>query len=111
MKMLATTLALALTMGVAAAFAHGGNDHVRGTITGISPQSLTVRTQANTTRTLVVTSKTTFARSGQKAGLGDLKIGDRVVVDVPKDSNQALSVQFGPPPAKAAPHGGHERHE
>ncbi len=111
MKILATTLALALTMGAAAARAHGGNDHVRGTITGISAQALTVRTQANTTRTLVVTPKTTFTRSGQKAGVSDLKVGDRVVVDVPKGSNEALSVQFGPPPAKAAPRGGHEGHE
>jgi hypothetical protein len=85
-----------------AALAHGNNDHVRGTITELSAQSITVRTTANSTKTLTLSDKTTFLKSGKKAVIADLKVGDRVVVDVPKGTTQALEVQFGAAAPKAA---------
>jgi hypothetical protein len=33
--------------------------------------------------------------------MSDLKVGDRVVIDVPKNSNEALEVQFGAAAKKA----------
>jgi hypothetical protein len=89
-------------------FAHEGNDHVRGVVTELSPQSITVQTADKKTTTLKVTGKTTFKLGGKAAHLADLKVGDRVVVDVPAKSSEALLVQIGTAAAaqtaaKAAP--------
>jgi Domain of unknown function (DUF5666) len=99
MRIMATLFAV-LAAGTIT-LAHGDNDHVRGTVTQISAQGITIQTTAKATRTLALSDKTTFEKSGRKATLADLKVGDRVVIDVPKKTNEALEVQFGAP-AKAA---------
>lgn len=81
--------------------AHEGNEHVRGVVTQLSPQSITLETADKQTRTLTVTEKTTFRLAGKAAQLADLKVGDRVVVDVPRKSSDALLVQIGRAPAAA----------
>ncbi len=80
--------------------AHGNNDHVRGVVTQISATSVTVQISGQTTKTLTLNEKTTFEKSGRAAQLNDLKVGDRVVIDVPKGSTEASLVRFGAPPAK-----------
>src|SRR6266853_642054 len=40
-------------------FAHEGNEHVRGVVTQVSPQSITLQTTDKKTRTLTLTAKTT----------------------------------------------------
>ena len=97
----AAALALTLALGVPA-FAHGTNAHVRGVVTQVSAQSITVQLANNTTKTLTVSVKTTFERAGKPAAMTDLKVGDRVVVDVPKNSSAALEVQIGTAPKPAA---------
>jgi hypothetical protein len=100
-------LVISLMVSGALVLAHEGNEHVRGVVTELSPQSITVQTTAKKTTTLKVTGKTTFQRAGKAATLSDLKVGDRVVVDVPPKSSDALLVQIGTAtaaaPAKAAP--------
>ena len=96
-------LLLSFTAG-AVAMAHGDNEHVRGTITQLSSQAITVRTTANATKTLTLSEKTTFLRSVQKAALADLKVGERVVIDVPKGTSQAIEIQFGAAAPKPAAH-------
>lgn len=95
----AAALVLALALSVPA-FAHGNNAHVRGVVTQVSAQSITVQLANNTTKTLTVSAKTTFLRAGKAAAMSDVKVGDRVVIDVPKNSSEALEVQIGT--AKAA---------
>src|SRR5262245_13571442 len=80
--------------------AHGNNDHVRGVVTQISAASVTVQISGQSTKTLALNNKTTFEKSGQAAQLSDLKVGDRVVIDVPKGTTEALLIKFGAPPAK-----------
>lgn len=80
-------------------FAHEGNEHVRGVVTKVSPQAITVETTAKKTTTLKITDKTTFQLAGKAAHLADLKVGDRVVIDVPEKSSDALLVQIGTAPA------------
>ena len=65
-----------------ASFAHGGNEHVRGVVTKVSAQSVTVQTADKATTTLTVTDKTTLRQAGKAAQLSDLHVGDRVVIDV-----------------------------
>lgn len=101
MKRLATAVAVLLAFGTTA-FAHGTNDHVRGVVTQISAQSITLQLANKTSKTLVLNTKTTFERSGKPAKMGDVKVGDRVVIDVPKNTNEALEVQIGTAPAASA---------
>ena len=90
-----STLITSLVVAGSVVVAHEGNEHVRGVVTQLSPQSITVQTTDNKTRVLAITSKTTFQQSGKTAHLADLKVGDRVVVDVPEDKSDALLVQIG----------------
>jgi len=98
-------LVSAFIVSGALVLAHEGNEHVRGVVTELSPTSIVVQTTDKKTAILGVTAKTTFQRAGKPATLADLKVGDRVVVDVPEKSSDALLVQIGTSPAaaKAAP--------
>ena len=94
-------LVISLIVSGALVLAHEGNEHVRGVVTQLSPQSITVQTTGKKTTTLKVTAKTTFQLAGKAATLADLKVGDRVVIDVPEKSSDALLVQIGATPAAA----------
>jgi uncharacterized protein with PIN domain len=96
MRSILLALALVLSTG-AGALAHEGNDHVRGVIVKITPENntLVVRTDPNTVRSLSLTEKTAFKKSGKVAHLADLNVGDRVVIDVPAKTAQAVLIQIG----------------
>lgn len=100
MKYLGTLIASFVVSG-ALVFAHEGNEHIRGVVTELSPQSITLQTADKKATTLKLTEKTTFQLAGKVAHLADLKVGDRVVVDVPEKSSDALLVQIGTGPAAA----------
>lgn len=94
MKQLLSVIALVLAMG-AGALAHNGNDHVRGTVTAVSAQSVTVQLADKTTKTLSISAKTEFDNAGKPGHLADLKVGDRVVIDVPEHGTNALLIKVG----------------
>ena len=96
------TLIASLIVFSTVAFAHGGNDHIRGVVTNISAQSVTVQIDNKTTKTLTLTAKTTIQQGGKAAHLADLKVGDRVVIDVPEKTTQALLIQIVAAPKAAA---------
>ena len=98
-------LIIACVLTGSVAFAHGDFDHVRGVVTQLSPTSITVQTTGKATKTLAVSSTTKFEKSGKSAGIEDLKVGDRVVIDVPKGKNEASIITFGAP-TKTVPHKG-----
>lgn len=102
MKRLITLVASVVIAGTIV-FAHGGNEHVRGVVTQISAQSIVVQTADKTSKTLTLTDKTTVQRSGKAAHLADVKVGDRVVIDVPEKTTNALLIQIGAT-AKPTPH-------
>jgi hypothetical protein len=81
--------------------AHEGNEHVRGVVTAVSSQSVTVQTAPNITKTLTLTDKTTFKQGAKTMHVGDLKVGDRVVIDVPEKTTNALLIQIGAAPKGA----------
>jgi hypothetical protein len=101
MKRLALVL-LSVALAGTAALAHNGNDHVRGVVTAVSPTAITVQTTAKTSRTLTISPNTTFQQNSKAAHLADVKVGDRVVVDVPEKTNNAVEVQIGAAPGGAA---------
>jgi len=96
------TLAASIVLAATVVFAHEGNEHVRGVVTQISAQSITVQTAPKTTKTLTLSDKTTFKQGGKAARLADLKVGDRVVIDVPEKTTKALLIQIGAATTPAA---------
>ena len=87
------TLLLAATPQI---FAHGGFDHVTGTVVTVEKNLVTVRT-AKGDVTVSLDSKTEITRSDKPAQAADVKPGMRVVVDVPEDSKTkvAHSIKIG----------------
>jgi exosome complex RNA-binding protein Rrp4 len=94
MKQLLSVIALVLAIS-AGAVAHEGNDHVRGVVTAVSAQSITVELADKSTKTLSISAKTALETSGKAARLADLKVGDRVVVDVPEHTSNAVLIKVG----------------
>jgi hypothetical protein len=80
-KMQIATLALlALALLPAIALAHGGEEHVTGTVTAISDTSVTVKTTAGKTVEVGFDAKTTYERAKQTVQKTDIKVGDRIVI-------------------------------
>ncbi len=94
MKQLLSVIALVLAVSTGA-LAHNGNEHVRGVVTAVSSQSVTVQLPDKTTKTLSINPKTEFETSGKPAHLADVKVGDRVVIDVPEHGTNALLIKVG----------------
>jgi hypothetical protein len=88
-------LALVLVAAVQL-LAHGGFDHVIGTVVKVENNVLTVKT-AKGNVDVKISDKTEITRSDQKAAIGDLKPGARVVVEVPQAAKDkvAHSVKIG----------------
>jgi hypothetical protein len=78
------------------AFAHGGFEHVRGTVVKVANNVLTIKT-AKGNVDVKLDSKTELTKDEQKAQLIDLKPGTRVVVDLPEGGKDptAHSVKIG----------------
>jgi hypothetical protein len=79
--------------------AHGGNEHIMGTVSAINGDHVTIRTQDGKSE-MVMLSKTTKYFTGSKASRqADMKVGSRVVVDAKMDPKMkmysALEVKIG----------------
>lgn len=112
LKMLALTLAL-LSLS---AFAHDGSHGMKGTVTAVTDNTITIETPAKKTATIHFDTKTTFTKSEAAATAKDLKVGDRVVIEAHDMDGKmhAVKVRFGKPkkaasskPAQGADHSSH----
>ena len=76
--------------------AHGGFEHVIGTVVKVENNVLTVKT-AKGDVDVKLNEKTEITRNDQKAQVADLKSGTRVVVDIPEGTRDrvAHSVKVG----------------
>ncbi|MGP0070354.1 MAG: DUF5666 domain-containing protein [Bryobacteraceae bacterium] len=98
-------IALVLTPIIATpmiALAHGGLEHVRGTIAKVSDQSVTVTTIAGKTVEVLLDAQTTYARADKPIQKADLKVGDRVVIHAAEKGTTltAHTVEVGSSTAK-----------
>jgi len=77
-------------------FAHGGFDHVMGTVVKVADNVLTVKTTKGNVD-VKLDEKTELTQNNQKAQLTDLTPGARVVVDIPEGSKDKIahSVKIG----------------
>lgn len=73
-------LALAPMLLSPIALAHGGLEHVRGTVAKVSDHSVTVTTTAGKTVEVLLDPQTTYTRADKPIQKSDLKVGDRVVI-------------------------------
>ena len=93
-----------LAVNIQTAFAHGGAEHVMGTVTKVSAQSVTVETTAKKVVEVGLTAKTTFTRDDKKVAATEMKVGDRVMIEA-KEVNEKLvaeSVKLGAMASKGA---------
>jgi hypothetical protein len=85
------------------AFAHGGAEHVTGFARTITATSVTVETTDHKMVTILLRPTTEIKKSGAKAKIGDLKVGDRVLIHAEENKAEKLEaeeIDFGPAPAK-----------
>ena len=88
----AASLALFLLLAsIQMAFGHGGMEHVMGTVSKVSDQSVTVETAAKKTIEVSLNSKTKYTRNDKNAGASDLKVGDRVMIEAKKVNEKLVA--------------------
>lgn len=92
------------------AFAHGGFEHVMGTVVKVEKNTLTVKT-AKGDVAVKLDDKTEFTKDDHKASVADLLPGLRVVVDLPEEekSPAAHSIKIGAAEATES-HAEHSEH-
>jgi len=97
---------LALALLPTIVLAHGGEEHVIGTVTTISDTSVTVKTTAGKLMTVGFDAKTTFARADQPMPKADIKVGDRVVIHAVEVNEKlvAHTVEIGGATKQAVKH-------
>ena len=80
-----------------AGFPHGNEQHVIGTVTKVSQDSVTVQTVDKTLIEVKIVSDTKITKNDTPVELKDLHLGDRVVIHAKKvsDQLQAHTVQIG----------------
>src|SRR5579859_3976559 len=102
-RTLAAAIVLSMLALAAPVFAHGGFDHVIGTVSKVDNNVMTVKTTKGDVD-VKLNAQTEISRGAQKAAAEDLKPGTRVVVDIPEGSKDhvAHSVKMGA--ASAAAH-------
>ena len=91
-------LSIALLPGSAAppVLAHGGGPHLKGTVSAISAEQITVEGEAGRPASAKITPETRFVRGKATGKREDLKQGDRVVVHTRKqgDALEALEIHY-----------------
>ena len=78
--------------------AHGGEEHVTGTVTKISDTAVTVKTTAGKTVEVGFDAKmTTYERAKQAIQKTDIKVGDKIVIHAMEVNEKlvAHSVEIG----------------
>jgi hypothetical protein len=78
-------------------FAHGNEQHVRGTVAQIDAASIRVKTTDGEEKTVMIAPDTKFVRGTSPATPQDLKVGDRVVIHAKPERGMlhATEVQIG----------------
>jgi hypothetical protein len=98
-------LMMAVLVGLAASplLAHGGGPHLKGTVTGITADQITMKDAEGHESQAKITPQTHFLRGKAVGKRDDLHQGDRVVVHTRKkgDSLEAVEVHYGATAKKA----------
>jgi hypothetical protein len=103
MKKQSFALTCALLLSTFAA-AHGGMDHVMGTVSELTSHSISVRALDGSTKVVEFDKETKFVKGESPAAANDLHLGDRVVIHAHKTDAvlHAAEVKIGAAKAAAA---------
>ena len=74
------------------ASAHGDMQHIMGTVTQVSADSITVKTTKGALVTAAVAADTQFMKDKTAVKITDLKVGDKVVIHAKKDPQDAAKL-------------------
>lgn len=88
----------------AVVLAHGGEEHVIGTVAKVDQNSITVKTATNKMVTVAVAPETKFTKAKAPSQLSELTVGDRVVIHAKEPTEGKLvadTVEFAAPKAAA----------
>ena len=87
-RILACSLTILMSAGVL--LAHGGAEHVMGTVSAIQGDHVTVKLQDGKTQMVMFDKATKFMNGEKKAKQGDVKVGTRVVIDAKMDEKMKM---------------------
>jgi hypothetical protein len=85
-------VALFAVVAAPAVWAHGGQEHVMGTVSSASATELVVKTTAGGERTVQLTADTKVEKDGEPSTAADLQPGQRVVVHTRKQGDALTAV-------------------
>ena len=106
-----TRIAFVIASSLAlSSFAHGGVEHLKGTITKVDGSSITLAVEKGSPVVVATDAKTEFSRGGEKVTVKDVAVGDKAVIHAVEHDEHLLAqvVKLGAAaaPAKSAPDGG-----
>jgi hypothetical protein len=84
------TVCIALVAGSFLATAHGGMEHVMGTVAAVTSNSVTVNTTQHKMVTVLIDPSTKFENKTASGSLSDLKVGERVVIHAKPNAQKKL---------------------
>jgi hypothetical protein len=85
LKTTLTTILFSLSL-----FAHDGIEHVKGTVTAVTADSITVETAAHKSVTVLLDPASKFTNNGAEASLKQVKTGQAVVIDSKENADKKL---------------------
>ena len=103
MKRAVPSIIAAFVLAGGVAFAHGDAEHVRGTVITVTATAITVQVTPKQTRTIMINAKTMVMKGEAHLTLKDVKVGDRVVLDVDKKTAVATELKLAAATASVAP--------
>ncbi len=107
MKTTRNAVAVIALLAGFAAFAHGGEKHLKGVITKVEGTSLTLAVAKGPAVVVMTDEKTEFTRADAKARLEDVTAGDKAVIHAKEHDEKLIAhVVKLAPAAKAAPAAG-----
>lgn len=89
-KQLAVLLFCLIFIGMA--FAHGDMQHIMGTVTQVSADSITIKTTKGALVTVALVTDTQFMKDKAEVKIADVKVGERVVIEAKKNSKDATKL-------------------
>ena len=92
MKKHLAVLSFCLVFFAAMAVAHGDMQHIMGTVTQVSSDSITVKTTKGAMITVAVAAGTKFMKGNAEVKIADLKVGNKVVIHATKDEMDATKL-------------------
>src|SRR5688572_20009305 len=92
-------LVAAFVLSAGIVYAHGGNDHLTGTITAIEGDHIQIKDQAGKTVMVMLGKTTKYLKSEKPSTKAELKVGTRILVDAKMDEKMkmysAQEIQIG----------------